>query len=789
MLRFKQFLIEYSFIIEDKANDFANRYMKIHGEHEFVKNNPEEARELFKKAMAYTQGSDEAEFLTRQFLQGTLKPGEDDVSIRQSLGQWRKAGQRNLTKGKSIKGFNYDELIDFLGQYPELKVSKSVTRAAGEFEPYKIGEMDLPGDVDTLDATGKPVKLPKGKKVQVHRFVTGDADTPEDASKISKLRAQLKKACPPGSSWCVLNDDQYLKNYSKGHGFFFYTDESGLPVFAHGYGDRGVVDPENRVLKRSTEVMRSTNPLISDHRGRVLHKGQADMDLTPDEIQKTLDDPDPNFRKVIARQKYGSLSDEVIDRIMADKDPEVVRSFVYGKGNLREKDVKTLLQSSDPSKRGWGIDVSTGSGNMDRMFSADIESRRRNPWRGQAPDLIDDEMFEKLLKDQAIENRGALASRELRLGNRYDRIQKLIDASERDAERYISATELPRHVADPAHFTISDDPTAVEVRKRIYPHLHQQDQLTALRKEKNAETLQHILDTYIKKKKTGKINELVSVAKNENISDEIFDQLFPQLTDDMDDADKSFIRDTYSSLSDDEIAKRIKEYEAATSAMRGHYQSPTELKRLRRIHDRVSGRTLSPLTPKAQSTAPEISTEPTKNTSTTSSISTKPPKVTPLKGRDVTAKVATTLLDPTQPVVDATFAQVIKAAPKLGKTDILPASRSRIPGPRPVATSIGYGLAGIAGGLAGQYLVEPAAEKAGVFNAVERGTRAALSKMPDWAADVADKGFGAAQVALDPLSAMAPIFQQGLETKTKQEVDAAIKAGKPSQVRFRGSKY
>ena len=787
MLRFKQFLIEYSFIIEDKANDFANRYMKIHAEHEFVKSNPEEARELFKKAMAYTQGSDEAEFLTRQFLQGTLKPGEDDASIRQSLGQWRKAGQRNLTKGKSIKGFNYDELIDFLGQYPELKVSKSVTRAAGEFEPYKIGEMELPGDVDTLDAAGKPVKLPIGKKVQVHRFVTGADDTPEDASKISKLRAQLKKACPPGSSWCVLNDDEYLKKYSKGHGFFFYTDESGLPVFAHGYGDRGVVDPQNRVLKKSTEVMRRTNPLISDNRGRVLHKEPADMDLTPDEIQKTLDDPDPKFRKVIARQKYGSLSDEVMDRIMADKDPDVVRAFVYGKGNLREKDVKTLLQSSDPSKRNWGIAASTDASGLDRLRSADIESRRRNPWRDQAPDLIDDEMFEKLLKDQAIENRRAVADRELRLGNRYDRIQKLIDASERDAESYISSTELPRHVADPAHFTISDDPTAVEIRKRMYPHLHSLEQLRTLSKEKNEETLQHILDTYIKNKKTGKTNELISVAKNENISDEIFDKLLPQFTDDMDDAEKSFIRNKYSSLSDDEIAKRIKEYEASTSTIRG--QSPTELKRLRRIYDRVSGRTLSPLTPKAQSTAPEISTEPTKNTSTTSSISTEPPKVTPLKGRDVTAKVATTLLDPTQPVVDATVAQAINVAPKLGKTDILPASRSRIPGPRPVATSIGYGLAGIAGGLAGEYLVKPAAEKAGVFNAVERGTRAGLSRMPDWAADVADKGFGAAQVALDPLSAMAPIFQQGLETKTKQEVDAAIKAGKPSQVRFRGPKY
>jgi hypothetical protein len=153
------------------------------------------------------------------------------------------------------------------------------------------------------------------------------------------------------------------------------------------------------------------------------------------------------------------------------------------------------------------------------------------------------------------------------------------------------------------------------------------------------------------------------------------------------------------------------------------------------------------------------------------------PEVTPTKAANVASKI----IDPTSAAIQATTSQASKIAPQ--------ASLNPLPGTQVKGVKMGMGIgAGIVGGLAGEYLVKPAAEKAGVFDAVEKGTRAALSKMPNWAADVADVGLGAAQVALDPLSAMAPMLQQGLKTKTKQEVDAAIKAGKPSQVRVRGPK-
>lgn len=116
------------------------------------------------------------------------------------------------------------------------------------------------------------------------------------------------------------------------------------------------------------------------------------------------------------------------------------------------------------------------------------------------------------------------------------------------------------------------------------------------------------------------------------------------------------------------------------------------------------------------------------------------PEVIPTK----TANVASKIIDPTSAAIQATTAQASKIAPQ--------AALKPLPGTQ--VRGVGAGMstvAGIAGGLAGEYVVKPAAEKLGVFDAVEKGSRAAFSRMPDWAADVADFGLGAAQVALDPI--------------------------------------
>jgi hypothetical protein len=121
--------------------------------------------------------------------------------------------------------------------------------------------------------------------------------------------------------------------------------------------------------------------------------------------------------------------------------------------------------------------------------------------------------------------------------------------------------------------------------------------------------------------------------------------------------------------------------------------------------------------------------------------------------------------------------KVVKAA-----TTPLPGSSSAI------ASGLAYGGAQLVGNLAGENLVKPAAEKAGVFKAVESGTRSALSAAPDWVAKVADPALGVAQTAiqvgLDPLGSVASAMGAGFEEKQRKEFEAMLKAGKPSAVRI-----
>jgi len=74
----------------------------------------------------------------------------------------------------------------------------------------------------------------------------------------------------------------------------------------------------------------------------------------------------------------------------------------------------------------------------------------------------------------------------------------------------------------------------------------------------------------------------------------------------------------------------------------------------------------------------------------------------------------------------------------LDPTDLV--TRNLKPGPAMAA--------GVAGGLAGEYGVKPAAEKLGVFDAVGEVSKAAFERMTPAELDVADKALGAAQYVL-----------------------------------------
>lgn len=124
-----------------------------------------------------------------------------------------------------------------------------------------------------------------------------------------------------------------------------------------------------------------------------------------------------------------------------------------------------------------------------------------------------------------------------------------------------------------------------------------------------------------------------------------------------------------------------------------------------------------------------------------------------------------------------------EVAGKVGRaaTRPLPGSSSAL------ATGLARGGAGIVGDIVGEYIVKPAAEKAGVFKAVESGTRSALSAAPDWVAKVADPALGVAQVILDPVSSAVSAMQEPMEQGAEKEAEELIKrAGSPSKIRFTG---
>ena len=240
MYRFRYFLVEA------KVDDFANRYVKYHSAHPEVVANPERAKELVKHAHQFAQGHDESIFLTKHLLDGVYKPGEDDATIKSTLGKWRRAKTEGLVGGK-LSDHTHDTISAIFNDIPQLNLQKRQAQALGGMEKYRVGEIEHPKH-GTLT-----VYQVRNKKIS-------------DDKEYENISDSLRKTCS-GSSWCVLpqqNGPIHLKHYSHGPGIFFYVDKSGSPVLSHGFGDRGVVRPDNSVIdeKESESIINKTHKIL-----------------------------------------------------------------------------------------------------------------------------------------------------------------------------------------------------------------------------------------------------------------------------------------------------------------------------------------------------------------------------------------------------------------------------------------------------------------------------------------------------------------------------------------------
>jgi hypothetical protein len=406
MIRFKQYLRESYILLEDKAEDFANRYAKVHADHPMVKENPQAAKELMKYAMQFVQNPDEATYVTRQYLDRTLKPAEDDPTIRTSLGQWRKAVSRGFTEDKKLSDFTHDDLQNFFSKYPELNLSKRVAKATTAFDPFYIGDIELPEKVKIYDESGNIKDLEPGTKLKVHHYTDTSPVTDQQRQ---AFREGMKKSCSPGNTWCILHDQQYLDEYSKGSGFFLYTTESGLPVLAHGYRDRGVVDAKNYVVKSSQSIAQKTAEIMPEGSKKTLHKIHSGLPISEEEQKNLLAEPDLNLKLGVLDAP--EISEDVANSLATDKNTSIVAAYGRSK-HLRDRHLEQYARSSNPS-------IS--------IIAADNAHR------------LNDELFEKLLKDPTYEVSHTAANNGI--GNYYDylpRIKQILEHEDRIKDNLLS---------------------------------------------------------------------------------------------------------------------------------------------------------------------------------------------------------------------------------------------------------------------------------------------------------------------------------------------------------------
>jgi len=255
MIRFKQFLIEYNILLEDKRQDFINRWMKFHKNHWSVRDYQEQSSNLIAHAMKFAKGTDEQQYLTTELLNGNYNPGEHDRAITGVLGKWRKGKEAGLFPGLKLSDFTHDSISEEFEKIPELQTTKKQIRGIEGLSKYHIGSVD--------SETHGPL--------EVYHVSSDDVKNHEEYQRINR---SLSKACTGGKhEWCVLpkkDGPDLLSGYSEGHGIFFYANKHNNMVLSQGYGDpNGLVEIDNKPLLDQSETLsikNQTSTLLSGYK-------------------------------------------------------------------------------------------------------------------------------------------------------------------------------------------------------------------------------------------------------------------------------------------------------------------------------------------------------------------------------------------------------------------------------------------------------------------------------------------------------------------------------------------
>lgn len=323
MKSFKQFLFE------SKAESYANQWMKVHADHPLVQSNPEEARKLIGHARSFAQHPDEHHYLTRQLLDRTYKPEEDDSTIRMTLGKIRRARNRGIDIG-DIKKHTHDTISDAFSKHFGLDLTQKQSRGMSGLERFHIGK----------------IQHPEHGELDVHHIHKNDI---EDDAEYENISSNLRKTCS-GSSWCVLPKESgatHLKHYAHGHGIFFYS-KNGVPVLSHGFGDRGIVKPDNSVIdtSRAENIINQTSVLLSGNKKEVydFFNGK-DQKPTLEKQHRMYDElGDKHGAAQFADPKIDTHP-EILSKLLSHSD-HYVRHEALGHPNITENHIEQALNDS-----------------------------------------------------------------------------------------------------------------------------------------------------------------------------------------------------------------------------------------------------------------------------------------------------------------------------------------------------------------------------------------------------------------------------------------------------------
>jgi len=430
MRSFRQYLKEYFILLEDKKQDYINRWLKVHSDHPLVQNNPERAKSLIAHARSFGETVDEHHFLTRQLLDRTYKPGEDDPTIQMTLGKWRRGKQQNLVTG-SLRDHTHDSVSELL-DIPQLR-TKTTTHSRGleELAKYHIGE----------------IEHPQHGTLQVHHVHHSDV---KDFEEYKRISGALRKTCQGGYTWCVLPKEKdsgpkFLQQYSQGSGIFFYTNQEGTPVLSHGHGDRGIVKPRNNLVakKEGKLIFDETRKLLSgDKKIRyTINNGQY-TNLKPDQIKSALEDPASKN----PAPKNPSLLDRFWKRFKTDPvDHDYSAVELVGIG-MQSSDKSTVLAAlNNPSFRAHPYHLTVALDPAGELFN-NVDVVRRavdDPNFGTDPDHISHALQSRygFAREAAAKNRN--------FGTNPNHIRDALNSSHKIAVR--AAVEHPSFGTDPNH--------------------------------------------------------------------------------------------------------------------------------------------------------------------------------------------------------------------------------------------------------------------------------------------------------------------------------------------------